>query len=627
MNNKSKDISYLGKDFDQFRKNLIQFTKQYFPEKYTDFNESSPGSIFIEMSAYVGDVLSYYADSNLRESFLNHASERGNVFDLARALGYNAKITTPSHVVLDVFQLVPASGSGTNVVPDFNYALNIKSGMRVKQSSGSTQFRTLNAVNFNQSSSYDPTDITIYDVDDSTNQPKYFLLKKRVKAVSGDVRTVTYTFGAAKPYDKIVLPDENIVEIISVKESDGDVWFEVPYLAQDTVFESIPNVPDNDPELSQYIDSVPSLLKLRKASKRFTKRVRSDLRVELQFGAGISTNNDEEIIPNPTNVGNGLQQLRQAVDIAIDPSNFLYTRAYGQAPANTTLTVTYAVGNGIQDNVESNTIDSISFVDFFENKNSTNLVSMVNFVKTTLAVINTEPATGGKGRDTLLEIKNNASAYFSTQQRNVTKEDYIIRSYSLPSEYGSVSKAYIVPDDQISQTELQTIRVQNPLALNLYVLGYNSQKQLIPLNSAIKENLKTYLGYYRMLTDAINIKDAFIINIGVYFEITVRSNFNSNEVLLRCINELKEHFNIDRWQINQPIIKSDILNLIANVQGVQSVVNAKITNRYKPEDGYSGNVYNISTAERNGVIFPSLDPSIFEVRYPNNDIVGRVVSL
>lgn len=627
MNTTSKDISYLGKDFDQFRQNLIQFTRQYFPENYTNFNEASPGSIFIEMASYVGDVLSYYADSNLRESFLEHAAERANVFDLARSLGYTAKIVTPSHVVLDIFQLVPASGSGTNNVPDFNYALNIKSGMRVKQSSGNVQFRTLNAVNFNQSSSYDPTEITIYEVDDTTNEPKYYLLKKRVRAQSGEVRTVSFNFGAAKPYDKIVLPDDNIIEIISIRETDGDVWFEVPYLAQDTVFESIPNIPDNDPELSQYLDSAPSLLKLRKASKRFTKRVRSDLRVELQFGAGISTNNDEEIIPNPTNVGNGLQQLRQAVDIAIDPSNFLYTRAYGQAPANTTLTITYTTGNGIEDNVDSGTIDSISFVDFFENKNSTNLAGMVNFVKSSLAIINNEAATGGKGRDTLLEIKNNASAYFSTQLRNVTKEDYIVRCYSMPAEYGSISKAYIVPDDQISQTELQTLRVSNPLALNLYTLGYNSQKQLIPLNSAIKENLKTYLGYYRMLTDAINIKDAFIINIGVYFEITVRSNFNSNEVLLRCINELKDHFNIDRWQINQPIVKSDILNLIANVSGVQSVVNAKIFNRYKVEDGYSGNVYNISTAERNGVIFPSLDPSIFELRYPNNDIVGRVVSL
>ena len=196
----------------------------------------------------------------------------------------------------------------------------------------------------------------------------------------------------------------------------------------------------------------------------------------------------------------------------------------------------------------------------------------------------------------------------------------------MPAKFGSVAKAYIVPDDQLTQENYQQTRIANPLAMNMYVLGFDQSKQLVPLNQAIKENLKTYLGYYRMLTDAINIKDAFIINIGVEFEISILSNYNSNETLLKCINELKIYFNIDRWQINQPIIKSEIVNLLGNVKGVQSVINVKFNNLYKTTSNYSGNVYDLESATRNGVIYPSLDPSIFELKFPNQDINGRVVT-
>jgi hypothetical protein len=621
-----KDVSYLGKDFSQFKRNLIDFAKQYFPTSYTDFSESSPGSLFIEMAAYVGDVLSFYADSNLKESLLEQAAERGNIYDLARSLGYRPLNVVPAHVKLDVFQIVPAIGSGSSVQPDFNYALSIKPGMRIKQASGTSVFRTLDTVDFGFSSSYDPTEITVYESNPATLQPTYYLLKKQADAVSGDVQVATFSFAAPVAYDKIVLPETNIIEIISVTESDGDNWYEVPYLAQDTIFESVPNLAENDPDLSVYRASSPSLLKLKKTSKRFITKLRSDNRLELQFGAGISDNNDEELVPNPTNVGNGLSALRKNVDVDIDPSNFLYTRTYGQAPSNTTLTITYTIGNGIVDNVPANVLTSIDFIEYDEDINSTTSVSVTNFVKNTVAVSNPIPATGAKTADSLQDIKNNALASFATQNRLVTRDDYIIRAYSMPPKYGSVAKAYIVPDDQIAQSDYQGTRVPNPLAMNLYVLGFNQNKQLVTLNDTIKTNLQTYLDYYRILTDAVNIKDAFIINIGLDFEISVLSNYNSNEVLLNCINALKQFFDTDRWQINQPIVLSDIFNVIVNIKGVQSVVNVKFKNLYDSDLGYSGNVYDLNAATKNNVIYPSLDPSIFEVKFPNQDIKGRVVN-
>ena len=621
-----KQISYIGKDFGQFRKNLIDFTKQYFPTTYTDYNEASPGMIFIEMASYIGDVLTYYADNNLKESFLDQAQEQSNIYDLARTVGYRPKSSVPAYVTLDVYQLVPSTGTGANVVPDFNYALSIKPGMRIKQKNGNSIFRTLDSVEFSYSSSKNPTDVTIYQTDNSTHTPTYYLLKKQVQAISGDVKTATFTFGTPIAYDKVVLPDSNIIDIVSVTESDGDNWYEVPYLAQDTIFEAVPNLLENDPDFVAYRDSCPSLLKMKKTAKRFIVRTRSDNKLELQFGSGVSDNNDEEIIPNPDNVGNGLAGVRRDIDVDIDPSNFLYTRTYGQAPSNTSLTVTYTIGNGVTDNIAANVLTDISFIDYIENINSTSNASIVNFVKSSISVTNTNPAAGAKTSDSLQDIKNNAMANFATQNRLVTREDYIIRSYSMPAKFGSIAKAYIVPDDQISQDAYTTNRIANPLAMNMYVLGFNSVNQLTELNDAIKENLKTYLGYYRILTDAVNIKDAFIINIGVNFEIAVLSNYNSNEVILKCINELKTFFNVNRWQINQPVIKSDIVNLLGNIKGVQSVVGVVFKNLYDSDMGYSGNVYDLTTATKNGIIYPSLDPSIFEVKFPNQDIKGRVVN-
>jgi hypothetical protein len=624
--NQTKDISYLGKDFSNFKKNLIDFTKQYFPNSYTDFNESSPGMVLIELASYVGDVLSYYSDSNLKESLLEHASERANVLDLARALGYNAKNITGAQTNLDLYIIVPAIGTGDNVRPDYNYAVTVQPGLRVKQQDGVAEFRTLDYVDFTTSSSFDPTEVTVYEADTTTNLPIYYLLKKTARATSGTVKTATFSFDGPVPYDKIVLPDLNVIDILSIEESDGDNWYQVPYLAQDTVFEDVPNLVENDPDLSQYRSSVTNLLKLKKTSKRYVTRLRSDNKTEIQFGAGISDNNDEEIIPNPDNVGNGLAGFRRPIDVDIDPSNFLYTRAYGQAPANTTLTVTYTIGNGVADNVDANTLTEISQVKFLDNINSSESTGMLNFVKRSLTVNNPNPAAGARSQETLNEIKNSALGNFATQNRLVTAQDYIVRSYSMPTRFGSVAKAYIVPDDQISQQQQIEARVQNPLAMNMYVLGYNVSKQLTVLNPAVKENLKSYLDYYRILTDAINIKDAYIINIGVEFEITVQSNYNSNDVLLRTINNVKEFFNIDRWQINQPIVKSEVVNVIANTEGVQNVVGVIMNNKIDSDLGYSGNAYDLSSATKNGIIYPSLDPSIFEVKFPDSDIKGRVVN-
>jgi len=619
-----KDVRYLNKDFSQFRANLIEFAKNYFPNTYNDFNESSPGMMFMEMASYVGDVLSYYTDNQLKESFLQSAGERGNVLALASNVGYKQKNKIPATVDLDVFQLLPAKTTVDGKVPDWDYALTLNEGMVVRSETTNIEFRTVSLINFKVSSSFDPTEVSIYQVNDNDQTPNFYLLKKKVKAIAGTLVTETFDFGPAKRFDKILLNPTDAIEVVSVLDSDLNEWTEVPYLAQDTMFEAISNTVQNDPELSAYVN-VPYLLKLKKTARRFVTRFRADSKLELQFGPGVSDNDDEEIIPNPDNVGSSLNGLQSQFDHPIDPSNFMYTKTYGLAPSNTTLTVTYTTGGGIESNVQSYTLKNIANVVY--SIDSQNLdATLLRQIKASVACTNPNPAVGGKSEESIEEVRQNAMANFASQQRMVTDQDYVIRAYSMPARFGSVAKAYVIQDQQINPDNGQEM-VPNPLAINLYTLGYDGNGSLTTLNAAVKENLKTYINQYRILTDAINIKNAYIINIGVKFEIITLPEYNSNDVLIKCINKLKTIFDSKVWQINQPIVLSKIYTELDRVEGVQSVTTVKIVNLYDSKTGYSGNVYDIDAATKAGVIYPSLDPSIFEIKFPNNDIIGKVVSL
>ena len=619
-----KDIKYLNKDFAQFRQNLINFAKNYFPDTYNDFNESSPGMMFLEMSAYVGDVLSYYTDQSFRENVLNDAQETANVLKLAQLFGYKTKPNSPSIGSLDVFQLLPAINTGDDARPDYRYALNIQPGMEVL-SENNTLFRTTDAVNFRVSSSNDPIDISVYEIDTGGNV-QYYLLKKSVAISSGELKEATFNFGDPKPYDKIALPDDNIIDIVSVKDNRGNTWNEVDYLAQDTIFDDVLNIKFNDERLAEYKSTVPYILKLKRTPRRFITRLRDDGRMELIFGSGVSSDADEELIPNPKNVGMGLEYLNRTTTTDVDPTNFLRTRTYGLAPDNITLTVVYTVGGDVNTNVPVNTITTINSIDYNDTSNIESLD--LAFIKNSIAVTNPLPTRGGAQKADIETIRQNGMAAFAAQNRAITREDYIVRCYSMPKKFGSVAKAYIIGDEQQNTNDITYPRetIDNQLALNLYTLAYDINKNFVPLNDALKQNLRTYLSNFRMLTDAINIKTAHIVNIGVEFDIIPRPSLNSNEVLLACIARLKELLNNDRMQINMPINVSNLYTELDKIEGVQSVARLEINNLFDTREGYAGNQYNIDGAIRNGILYPSLDPCIFEVKYPNKDIKGRIVS-
>jgi len=614
----NKNIKYLNKTFDDFRASLIEYTKTYFPTTYNDFSPASPGMMFMEMAAYVGDVLSFYLDNQVQENYLQFARQSNNLFELAYMFGYKPNVTGVATTNIDFYQKVPSILSGSTYIPDFNYSLFIPGNFTVSTNTNpATSFLVSDDVDFSVSSSSNPTEISIYEVSGTT--PLYYLLKKNRKAISSTINTTTFNFGAPVKFSTVEINAFNMVGVLDCVDSNGNTWYEVDHLGQEMVFNSIKNTNTNDPNLSTYGDA-PYLLKLRKIQRRFTTRFKNSTTLQIQFGAGTATDSDEEIVPNPDNIGIGLPFEQTKLTTAFSPSNFLFTKTYGIAPSNTTLTVRYLTGGGVAANVAANTLTILNTTSRFINSNLD--PNTANDIFGSLAVTNPLAASGGGDGDTIEEIRQNSMMNFSTQLRNVTQDDYMVRAMSMPSKYGNIAKAFIEP------TKIKNLSAgESNSVLDLYILTFNINRNLIAASVALKQNLIAYLSQYRMLNDSVNIKDAYVINIGVNFDIIVLPNYVSTDVIARCISALQVFFNISNWQINQPIILRDLYVLLDRVEGVQTVKNLEITNKSGIELGYSLYSYDIKGATSNGVIYPSLDPMIFEVKYPNVDIQGRVVPL
>ena len=614
----ARDIKYLNKDFAGLRQAIINYSKTYFPSTYTDFSEASPGMMFMEMSAYIGDVLSFYQDNQINETFIQYANNIDNLFELAYVMGYKPKVTGVATSQLDFYQTVPAKTSGVDVYqPDYRYALLIGENAEIGSNSfTSVSFLTEDPIDFTVSSSIDPTSTTVYEVDGSNN-PTQYLLKKSRSAISSAVNTVIISAGSSpQEFFTTTINAPNIVGILDIVDADGNVWSEVPYLAEEMVYDSIRNTNPNDPNNYSNEGETPYLLQLKQTQRRFATRFLDSGSLQIQFGAGTTLNVDEEITPNTDNVGLGLPFEKDKLTTAYSPTNFIFTNTYGIAPTGD-LTIRYLTGGGVSSNVPANNLTLIKSINkTFVNYATTDPSGLYQSSFDSLAVVNPFAASGGRGGDSLEEMKQNIISNFNTQYRAVTPNDYTVRALSLPSKYGKLAKVYI---------EKAKANSNSGANIDMYTLAFNNSGNLTSANTTLKQNLSTYLSQFRTIGDSIAIKDAFVINIGINFEIITLPNFNNSEVLRKCILELQNYFNILNWQINQPIIIKDLNILLDKVNGVQTVKSLEIVN--KADGSYSQYSYDTEGATVNGVLYPSIDPMIFEVKFPNSDIVGKIVNL
>ena len=459
-----RNIKYVNRDFNSLRDQLIQYTKTYFPTTYNDFTPSSPGMLFMEMAAYVGDIMSFYLDNQIQETFMQYARQTQNLYELAYLLGYKPKVTGAATTTLDFYQQLPAIGN----TPDFTYALTVQPNTLVKSTTNpAITFITGDTLDFAFSSSTSPTEVSIYEINGTTVES--FLLKKSINAISATVKTTTFQFGDPIPFATVELVDNNIIGIQSIVDSDGNTWYEVSHLGQDSIFDSIKNTNTNNPTYSTD-SNVPFLLQTKEVANRFVSRFLNETTLQIQFGAGTANNSDEELVPNPNNVGLGLPFERDKLTTAFSPTNYIFTNTYGTAPSNTTLTVTYYVGGGVISNVPQNDLTTV-ISDTVKFNIPVSDATIRADIFNSLFVTNPEAASGGQDGDSIEEIRQNSLVNFQNQLRTVTVDDYLLRALSLPSIYGSIAKAY-------AETErLSDVQVgQSPASVALYITTYNRDK-------------------------------------------------------------------------------------------------------------------------------------------------------
>lgn len=671
---KETNVNYLNKDFSSLKANLMEYAKSYFPSTYKDFNETSPGMMLIEMAAYVGDVLSFYIDQQYREMLLPLAEEKRNIINIAKMLGYRVKPIVPAYATLTVKQVLSTDGDSDNPSPDYSEAVTIDTNMQIGATSDSDIiFETLDVVDFKASGSgidADNTSVSITDYD-SNGVASEFTLTRRVEAISSETKTKTFTVGTPSKFLELELTDTNVIDIISVYDSNGNQWYEVDYLAQDRVpvethYSGDINRGTAYTNLIGGIETlaVPYTLEFIRTDKRFITETNDDNTTTLIFGNGIlrSGQTVPQNFMQTEQIGITIPGVTQNLVDAIDPTLGDEYSTLGETPMHTTLTVTYRIGGGVSSNVSSGDLTTINSISVLGSPTDTSNVTVTNVT----------PARGGSDQESVDEIRHRAKAHFSSQRRCVTREDYEARILHMPAKFGNVAKVYVErqslgnilasadvdENGALSQDEISALLEggdQIP-TIDVYTLSYDISKYLVSTPNIIHQNLKKYLDRFRIITDEVNLIPGYVINFGVIFDVVSHKHANKHEVKLKCINRITEYFNVSGAQFRQPIHVSDLEYELMGIDGVRSVNYICLTqdNDWKGASGIAvfdpplylthwdptsddgngawtsdgtsgyGYKYDFQNADSDGTIRPSSTPAIFELKYPTQNIKGRV---
>jgi hypothetical protein len=564
----------------------------------------------LELQAFIGDILSLYQDMQFEEVKQESAQQIENVVSFAKSLGYRPQGKRAARGKETFFVEVPAITVNGQSIPDDSFAPILRAGAQV-QGPSNTIFETLDDVVFSASSPDYPRLVTGSQFDSATGLPTHYAIRKDMEITAGQTIVETFKITTFQQFLQIKLSNPDVIEVLSVYDSEGNPWTEVDYLAQEAVFDA-----DVNSDLTDNTD-VPYLLKLVTVPRRYvTDRDPTDSTTSLIFGSGDGVNFDDELIPNLADYALPLAGRRTFASFAIDPQNFLKTQTLGLSPYNTTLTVSYRVGGGPQTNVIAGSIKTVTNAELDFSTTSLDATKKGAVVQS-LECINVQKTDGGSPEETIGEVKANSAAFFAAQNRVVTREDYIARILTLPAKFGKPDKVYVRRDSI------------NPLAIDVHVLARDADNHLQLASANLKANIATYLTPYRMITDGINILDAKIINLRVKFGVTVSPKVNRTEVLAKCLAVVQDYFDIDSQQIGHPIVVSELSANLQAVQGVISVYELTFTNVIgnAPLPGsqitlpYSTTRFDVSHQRQNEIIYCPQD-SIFEVKYPMVDIQG-----
>jgi hypothetical protein len=604
----SSDISYLNRDFQSFRSQLINYAKINYPNQINDFSQSGLGGVFVDMAAYVGDVMSFYLDHQFNELNLETAIEEKNIERMIRLAGVKATPKSPAIAFINVTIKVPALFQDGRYQPDPSLLPVIRGGSVFSSNSG-VDFQLYDDIDYSITTDDHYLDSTVQIAgQDSSGNPTSFFLTKEGTCTSGLLVNETHVIGSGfVPFRKIKLRKDNVSEIVFVKDSDNNEYYEVDNLTQDIVYKRVLNNFDDKNLVRERIELLP-------APRRFVKEFnRNSGKTAIRFGSGKADVFDDDVIPDPSEYALPLYGDRKTFNnITIDPNAFLETQTLGITPSNTVITVAYRTGGGVKHNVSANSIQTVKVLnlDFKSTPTPQNVVS----IRSSVSVVNPMPAGGGENEPTIDELRQIAINNRNSQNRIVTREDLLSRIYTLPNNFGRVFRAAVVDNPN------------NPLGSRLFIISRDSNKKLIISPDTLKENLSSYLNQYRLISEAIDILDAPIANIGMKYSIVTEKGYNYQSVINEINGDLIQYMNIENFQINQPLIIADISNLILNIPGVLSLVELKFIGYNGNVNGsqYSSYVYTPTENLSRGMYFPP-PGGIFELKYPSVNISGRSI--
>ena len=605
--------NYLARDFDGFRTVLLDYARQYYPDRIQDFSESSVGGLFLDMAAYIGDNMSFYMDHLYGELNNETVVETSNVERILRTSGVPIVGASCALVNVDFYIEVPVV-SDSDLSPDVDLLPTIKEGTIVQSDNG-TQFTLLGDVNFwqiNSTTGALELDPNIKPVNGRRIAGRIVskILKKSGLCTSGEQITESFTVGDFVQFRRIGLSNSDVTKILSVSDGIGNVYYEVGNLTHDVVYKNVLNTSDS----TLTNDLVKDNLKVIPAPYRFTTEVSlSDRKTTLIFGGGTADNLEDDVIPDPSEFSIPLPYSQTFSRVPINPQKMLQTSTLGVAASNTILTVTYRYGGGLSHNVNAGTIRNIVDLrlSFPNNPNAADQSQ----IRRSVEASNPQSASGGEDAPTSDDLLALVPTVKNSQERIVTKEDMLTRVYTMPSNFGRVFRATV------------TKNPNNPLASRLYIVSRNADNELITSPDALKLNLKRYLNAYRMVSDAVDIMDAGIVNLELFFQIVADPSLNKSLLLQSIISDLKSQFDIKNFAIGQPIIISDVVATIFSKPGVISVDTIKFNNLYGTVKNktYSPVTFDVKTNTKRQIIYPP-EGGIFEIKYPDINIIGKCVS-
>jgi len=596
MSKKNVAINYTSRDFESIRRDLEEFAKRYYPNTYKDFNRASFGSLMLDSVSYIGDILSFYLDYQMNETFLDSAVEYNNVVKLARQLGYKLQTSPSSYGKMTFFIEVPAGSSGLGPDPALIPILQAGSTFT---STGGGFYTLLEDVDFDK----EGNQVVVGSADSTTGAPLTYVIRAVGTAVSGRSGTESFTIGGFERFRKVPLGVTNVSNIVSVTDSEGNEYFEVDHLSQNVIYKAIRNT-------TATRSTVPNLLKATPVARRFVVET-VDNQTFIQFGYGSDSNKLTNPVVDPTEVVLDLNGRNYTTDADFDPTKLIDTDKFGIGPSNTTLTVRYRFNTTSDVNAAVDTITGIASSNFkFGNQGAISLTNR-NAVINSLEVTNEEQFVGSVSLPSSEEIRQRAFSYFATQNRAVTAQDYQAICYGMPAKFGMIKRVAILKDpDEFKRN------------VNIYVMSENSAGKLVAANTTLKNNLKNWITQYKMISDTVDILDAEIVNFDISYEILIDVNVNRFDVISTCNQRLANKFAM-KQDIGEPIRITDVYKELQKVDGVVDVTSVDVG--LKSGGIYSESNYDFDASlSSDGRMIEAQPNVIFELKYPNIDIKGSI---